>query len=167
MISSRQMRRRAGRARLHAIALAVAGAVAALAAGGPGCGPVTYVGDVRAAKAAVDDARAAGAENYAPYWWTRAVEYLHKAREVAAHADFQAAHRFGQLAASAATQAAADARIAAKDPSKRPRNLAPDVAPAKPPREVAPAKPTEAPIAPARDLPTPAKSRVAPAKDSP
>ena len=145
--------------------LAVACAVAALAGGGPGCGPVTYIGDVRDASAAVDDARAAGAEKYAPYWWTRAVEYLHKARELAAHADFQAAHRFGQLAASSATQAAADARIAAKDPSRRPRNRAPEVAPARPAPDVAPARPTEAPIAPARDLPAPAKGRVAPAKD--
>jgi hypothetical protein len=135
------------------------------------CGPVTYVGDVRRASELIEDARAADAARLAPYWWTRAVEYLHRAREVAARADFQGAHRFGELAASAASQAAADARIAAKDPSKRPRDLPPDVAPARPTEApVAPAKrarPTEAPIAPTRDLPAPPRSRVAPAKAPP
>ena len=117
-----------------------------------GCGPITYVGDVRRASAAVDEARAAQAEKYAPYWWTRATQYLHKAREVAAHADFQGADRFGRLAAEAARHAAEDARIAARDPSKLPLDVAPDVAPAK-----------DAPVAPARDLP-PARASPAPAK---
>lgn len=121
-----------------------------------GCGPITYVGDVRRASDAVEEARAVHAEKYAPYWWTRAIEYLHQARAVAAHADFEGAHRFGRLAAEAAVQAAADARIAARDPSKRPRGLAPDVAPA---------RPTEAPVAPARDLPAPARDRIAPARE--
>ena len=123
-----------------------------------GCGPVRYVSDVGRAAAAVEDARAAQAEKYAPYWWTRATEYLHKAREVAAYADYQGASRFGQIAAEAATRAAADAQIAARDPSKRPPGLPPDVAPA---------RPTEAPVAPSRDLPAPAKGRIAPAKDRP
>jgi hypothetical protein len=133
-----------------ALRLVVIAAVALVA----GCGPVTYVGQVtRRASDAVDAARAAQAERYAPYWWTRATEYLHKAREVAAHADFQGANRFGRLAAEAAIQAAADARIAARDPSKRPRGVAPDAVPA---------RTTDAPIAPARDLPP-----VAPAKPPP
>jgi hypothetical protein len=154
-----------------ALRIVVIAAVALVA----GCGPVTYVGQVtRRASDAVDAARAAQAERYAPYWWTRATEYLHKAREVAAHADFQGANRFGRLAAEAAIQAAADARIAAKDPSKRPRGVAPDAVPA---------RTTDAPIAPARDLPpaapvrpppvAPARAKdarprpVAPAKDPP
>lgn len=123
-----------------------------------GCGPVRYVSDVGRAATAVEEARAVQADKYAPYWWTRATEYLHKAREVAAYADYQGASRFGRIAAEAATRAAADARIAAKDPSKRPLDLPPDVAPA---------KPTEAPVAPARDLPVPGKGRLAPAKDRP
>src|SRR5207302_6715069 len=98
------------------------------------------------------------AEKYAPYWWTRATEYLHKAREVAAYADYQGASRFGRIAASAATRAAADARIAAHDPSKRPPGLPPDVAPA---------RPTEAPVAPSRDLPAPARGSPAPARGGP
>ena len=137
-------------------------AACALAGGGglAGCGPIRYVGDVtRRASDAVDAARAAQAEKYAPYWWTRATQYLHKAREVAAHADFQGATRFGRLATEAANQAAADARIAAGDPSKRPIDLAPGPG--------APSKPTNAPVAPARDLPAPPKPGTVPEKERP
>jgi len=82
----------------------------ALTFAGAGCGPIGYVGTVshRAADA-VDAARAAGADTLAPYWWTRATQYLAMAREVAAHADFQGANRFGRLAAEAAEQARAEA----------------------------------------------------------
>jgi Domain of unknown function (DUF4398) len=148
-------------------------AACALAAGGlAGCGPIRYVGDVtRRASDAVDAARAAQAEKYAPYWWTRATQYLHKAREVAAHADFQGATRFGRLATEAANRAAADARIAAGDPSKRPVDLTPGLAPG--PAPGAASKPTTAPVAPARDLPAaprgatvPEKGRPIPAKQS-
>jgi len=125
-------------------------------ASGLGCGPITYVGDVRRASDAVEQARAAQAEKYAPYWWTRATQYLHKAREVAAHADFQAANRFGRLAAEAAARAAEDARIAAKDPSKQPPGAEPDVAPAR-----------DAPIAPPRDLPAPARTPPPPPRPAP
>jgi hypothetical protein len=122
----------------HALAIALAALVA--------CGPVRYVGQVnRRAADAVDAARAAKADRYAPYWWTLAVEYLRKAREVAAHADFQGANRFGRLAAEAADQAAEEARLAARDPSRRPLDDKPDVAPVRD----APATP----IAPAKDRP--------------
>jgi len=122
------------------------------------CGPVRYVGDVGRATDAVEAARAAHADRLAPYWWTRATEYLHKAREVAAHSDYQGASRFGRIAADAAAHAAADAQIATHDPAKRPPDLPP---------EVAPARPAVAPVAPARDLPAPARGRLAPAKDPP
>jgi hypothetical protein len=124
VLSSRAMSRRVCRGRALPL-LAVLG-LAALA-----CGPVRYVTDVGRAAAAVEDARAARADKYAPYWFTRATEYLHQAREVAGHADYEAASRFGRIAADAATRAATDARIAARDPSKRPPDLPPDVAPAK------------------------------------
>jgi hypothetical protein len=107
-----------------------------------GCGPVAYVNQVtRNASTAVDEARAAQADKYAPYWWTRATQYLHMAREVAGHADFQGANHFGRLAADAAEKATTEAKLAAKDPSRRPLEQ-PDVAPAK----------TAAP-APAKDQP--------------
>jgi hypothetical protein len=129
---------------------------AALAAALAGCGPITYVRRVtHQASDAVDEARAAHADRYAPYWWTRATQYLHKAREVAAHADFQGANRFGRLAAEAAARATEEARIAAGDPAKRPLDDHPAVAPAK-----EPAAPDQAPAAPDR-------ARIAPAKDAP
>lgn len=113
-------------------------AVALLAAGSAACGPIAYLNEVtRRADDAVAAARRAEAEKYAPYWWTRATQYLHKARERAAYADFQGANRFGRLATAAAEQAIVDA----KDPSKRPIDpSAPgDAAPAKDPG-AAPAK---------------------------
>jgi hypothetical protein len=97
------------------------------------CGPVAYVGEVtRKASDRVEKARAAEADKYAPYYWTRAKEYLVKARERAAYADYQGANRFGRLASEAADLAEQEAVAAKKDPSKRPLNLKPDVAPAKP-----------------------------------
>jgi hypothetical protein len=106
------------------------------------CGPIGYVRGVsRDATHAVEAARDAGAEHHAPYWWTRATQYLAMAREIAAHADFQGANRFGRLAAEAADRATAEAQAAAKDPARRPREGGP-IAPAKdaPVAPVAPAK---------------------------
>jgi hypothetical protein len=80
------------------------------------CGPIGYVSNVRSASTAVEEARAVNAAKYAPYEWTRAVEYLHAARAEAAMADFEAANRFGRLATEAATKAKADAIRRAGDP---------------------------------------------------
>ena len=99
------------------------------------CGPVAYVHQVTLdADDAVEAARRAHADKYSPYWWTRANEYLYMAREVAGHADYQGANRFGRLAAEAAAKAQEEAEIGAKDPSKLPyRNVKKDdaLAPAK------------------------------------
>jgi hypothetical protein len=71
-----------------------------------GCGPVTYINQVtRKASTDVEAARAAQADQYAPYYFTLAVEYLRKAREEAAHADFQSANRLGRMASRAARRA--------------------------------------------------------------
>ncbi len=71
-----------------------------------GCGPVNYIAEVSfKASAAVEAARGAGAEKYAPYELTSAVEYLHKAKEEAGFADFQASVRFGQKAIDMAEKA--------------------------------------------------------------
>src|SRR5258706_12147053 len=121
------------------------------------CGPVAYVGQVTLkADDAVEAARQAEADKYSPYYWTRATQYLRMAREVAGHADYQGANRFGRLATEAAIKAKAEAEIAAKDPSKRPMTMVP-----------VPAK--DAPV-PAKDAPAPAKdpkTDIAPAKDNP
>jgi hypothetical protein len=106
------------------------------------CGPVTYVGQVRRAEAAVDAARAAHADRYSPYWWTRATQYLHKARELAGYADFQGANRFGGLAADAANVAEQEAVVAGKDRPQHPSDDKRQVAPAKDTPSVAPAKDT-------------------------
>jgi len=107
------------------VAILIVLPAALVAAPVAGCGPITYLGEIHRASDAVDAARAAHADTYAPYWWTRATQYLHKAREVAGHADFQAANRFGQLAADAAHVAEQEATTAAK--------AGPKVVPAKAP----------------------------------
>jgi sRNA-binding protein len=118
-------------------------ALAMLTAGLAACGPLAYVNEVtRRADDAVAEARSADAEKYAPYWWTRATQYLHKARENAARADFEGANRFGRLA----TEAAQRALVEAKDPSRRqidpdPVEAEPRPAP-KPAAGAAPAKGT-------------------------
>jgi lipopolysaccharide biosynthesis regulator YciM len=86
--------------------------VAVLALALLGCGPVIYINQVtRKASSDVEAARAAQADQYAPYYYTLAVEYLRKAREEAAHADFEAANRLGRKA-SAAARKAVEASIA-------------------------------------------------------
>ncbi len=113
-----------------------------------GCGPIAYINQVpRDAAPKVERARELGADKYSPYWWTRAVVYLHMAREVAAHADYQGANRFGRLASEAAEKAAQEAEAAARDPSKRPAESE-SVAPAK--DRVAPAK-DDGTVAPAKE----------------
>jgi len=130
--------------RVIALALIVVAAAA--------CGPLAYVNEVtRRASTSVDAAREAKADKYAPYYWTRATQYLHQARVKAAHSDWEGANRFGRLAAEAGDQAVVEAQIAEKDPSKRPLELKPEIAPAKgDPKPVAPAK---GDIAPAKDEP--------------
>ena len=83
-----------------------------------GCGPIGYVNQVtRKATASIEAARAAQAETYSPYWYTLAVEYLHKAREEASYADYQAANRFGRKAKEAADKARDEAISRAANPS--------------------------------------------------
>ena len=129
---------RAARASLRG---AVAAAVITLALTGA-CGPIGYVSQVtRTASTAVDEARAVNAARYAPYWWTRAVEYLHQARVEAAAADFEAANRFGRLATAAAEQARADSIRRSADPKAMEEITPPPVGPARGERGMAPALP--------------------------
>ena len=86
--------------------------------GATGCGSVLYVNQVtRKASTSVAAAKAAEADVYAPYHYTLAVRYLHKAREEAAAADFQAANRFGRLSYEAGEQARELAVQRAADPA--------------------------------------------------
>jgi hypothetical protein len=71
-----------------------------------GCGPVQYITTVsKDASSEVAAAKAANAEKYAPYEYTAAVEYLHKAKEEEGYADHQASVRYGRLAIENAAKA--------------------------------------------------------------
>jgi Domain of unknown function (DUF4398) len=91
----------------------------------PACGSINYINQVtRKASADVEAARAAHARTLAPYWYTLAVEYLNKAREEAAEADFQAANLLGQKASQAARKAV-EVALSNDERSARPRQRAP------------------------------------------
>ena len=73
-----------------------------------GCGPVEYINQVgNKAASAVSAAKLASAERYAPYEYTAAEEYLHKAREEAGHAEYQDAIEYGRKAEELANRARA------------------------------------------------------------
>ena len=64
-----------------------------------GCGPIEYINQVGVrAASAVSAAKLAQADRYAPYEYTAAEEYLHKAREEAAYAEYEDAIAFGEKA---------------------------------------------------------------------
>ena len=121
------------------------------------CGPFAYVDQVTLhADDAVEEARTAGAAQYSPYYWTRATQYLVMAREVAAHADFQGANRFGRLAEEAAIKAKAEALAKRSEPTP-----AAPIAPIAPADKPATTLPSDS-VAPAKD-----PNAIAPAKDTP
>ena len=95
-----------GRRRIR-LGLPSCGLLAALAVAlGVGCGPVEYMNQVTLrASSEVAAARAAGADKHAIYEFTMAVEYLHKAREEAGYADYQAAIRLGKTSEQMAREA--------------------------------------------------------------
>src|SRR5262245_47978757 len=87
---------RAGLARagLARVVLALGAAVSIA-----GCGPIEYINQVGIkAAAAVSAAKLAQADRYAPYEFTAAEEYLHKAREEAGYAEYEDAIEFGRRA---------------------------------------------------------------------
>jgi hypothetical protein len=73
-----------------------------------GCGPVEYISQVgNRAASAVSAAKLAQADRYAPYEFTAAEEYLHKAREEGGYAEYQDAIEYGQKAEDLANRARA------------------------------------------------------------
>ncbi len=73
-----------------------------------GCGPVEYINQVgNRAASAVSAAKLASAERYAPYEYTAAEAYLHKAREEAGHAEYEDAIDYGHKAEEFADRARA------------------------------------------------------------
>jgi hypothetical protein len=76
-------------------AIMLAGSAASIA----GCGPIEYINQVGVkAAGAVSAAKLAQADRYAPYEYTAAEEYLHKAREEASYAEYEDAIEFGRKA---------------------------------------------------------------------
>jgi hypothetical protein len=64
-----------------------------------GCGPIEYINQVGIkAASAVSAAKLAQADRLAPYEYTAAEEYLHKAREEASYAEYEEAIDFGHKA---------------------------------------------------------------------
>jgi Domain of unknown function (DUF4398) len=64
-----------------------------------GCGPIEYISMVTfQASKAVQEARSSRAPELAPYEYTAAVEYLHRAREVGGYARYHDAIEFGKKA---------------------------------------------------------------------
>jgi len=64
-----------------------------------GCGPIEYISTVTFdASQAVQEAKASRAPELAPYEYTAAVEYLHKAREVGGYARYHEAIELGKKA---------------------------------------------------------------------
>ena len=86
----------------------LASALLPIVASVSGCGPVEYINQVgNKAASAVSAAKLAQSERYAPYEYTAAEEYLHKAREEAGHAEYQDAIEYGRKAEELANRARA------------------------------------------------------------
>jgi hypothetical protein len=89
-----------------------------------GCGPISYVKDVSPrTAAALNQARADQADQYAPYEYTKASLYYDKARDEAGHAYYQQAADWGRRSQDCSRRASALARAAQAqhaDRSQRP-----------------------------------------------
>jgi hypothetical protein len=124
------------------------------------CGPIEYVSHVTTgAGPAIEAARSADAAKWSPYWWTRANEYFHKAREEAAYSHFEAANHFGRLSEDAAAKAREEALRRAADPDAAAKEMgpldgAPVVAPPASDKPDKPDKPGKARKSPGKLAPT-------------
>ena len=96
------------RPRLRLLRYVPTGAVILALAPLIGCGPVEYISQVgNKAASAVSSAKLAQADRYAPYEYTAAEEYLHKAREEAGYAEYQDAIEYGRRSEELANRARA------------------------------------------------------------
>jgi len=94
--------------RLHRLAM-----MAAILMVASGCGPIISTSLIIDAEAKLSAAKAAEAEQYAPYEYTAAEQYLHKAHEELGYADYGPAIDYAYKAADAAekgTKRATDER---------------------------------------------------------
>lgn len=81
--------------------LVLAAATAALCA----CGPWRSTSHLLDAEVQIQAARTAGADKLAPYEWTAANLYIHKAREEVSYSDYQAGVDFAEKASRYANEA--------------------------------------------------------------
>ena len=90
---------------------------------GAACGPIRSTAYLLDADVALQAARTAGAETYAPYEYTSAQLYLLKAREEVGYSDYQVAVDFATKASKFANEARDKALAAAQNdlPSAPPR----------------------------------------------
>ena len=70
-----------------------------------GCGPIQSTGALIDADVEIEGARAAGAATAAPYEFTSAEAYLHKAREQSGYSQYEAAIDFASKARELAKEA--------------------------------------------------------------
>ncbi len=70
-----------------------------------GCGPIQSTSALIDADVAIEAARAAGAPTAAPYEFTSAEAYLHKAREVSGYGRYELATEFASRARAKAEEA--------------------------------------------------------------
>ena len=142
------------------------GAVALLlSAATSGCGPIEYINQVSLkAASALAAAQQAGGDRYAPYEYTAAEEYLHKAREEAGYAEYQDSIEYGRKAEELADRAKAIAATRMNQPTSSP----PAAAPSDPASASGAQPPASADGEPAADPPPaaperPRRKRAAPA----
>jgi hypothetical protein len=95
--------------RLLAAALALVVSVVLAA-----CGPTQSTAYLLDAEVQIEAARTAQADKYAPYEWTAANLYIHKAREEVGYADFEVAVDFAQKASKFANDARSRAMASTK-----------------------------------------------------
>jgi Domain of unknown function (DUF4398) len=120
---------------------AVAALMLVAALGASGCGPIEYINQVSVkAAGAVSAAKLAQADRYAPYEYTAAEEYLHKAREEAGYAEYEDAIEFGRRAEELADKGRA---IAVAKLSQSAGSASSAATPASESREPAPRSPSE------------------------
>ncbi len=83
-----------------------------------GCGPIQSTASLIDADVELEAARAAGASATSPYEFTGAEAYLHKAREVAGQAQYEASATFATKARDLAREARKNAAAASNRPQE-------------------------------------------------
>lgn len=114
----------------------------ALPFAGGGCGPVEYINQVSfKAASALAAAKDAQADKLAPYEYTAAESYLHKAREEASYAQYQDSIEYGRRAEEQAHKARAIAltRMSRSAPASAPPAPPPGERTIEPPTPKSPA----------------------------